>query len=290
MMITLRMVTRIAILNICLLANIQCASQNTEAILMSRVWEVSYNKSLFFNDNYYQRGIEPQLKYRLIFLNDSVEIDGGIYYVISDEKLKNQYPYVYCGNKTTYALNGSELSLYHPGYKIWKKFNIRKINNDSLVLEDHHDTFDFIGVQEVSPSNLVLFKKIEINYFDIEGYGVWYNIAILPTDELQYTERPKDEGSTTININLPKGYFDDVTSKLNNANIMDLDSLYVEMESGSRKIELILSTYEGKKKRVKLYGNVFPNNLNLALVPIMYAHHKYLYNDLPAEDMMEKTH
>ncbi|MCG8389430.1 MAG: hypothetical protein MJA30_28015 [Cytophagales bacterium] len=214
----------------------------------------------------------------MTFENDSVTIEGGLFFLSEHEWPEGRFPFVYLGNKTKYRLANNKLSIYHPGYSIWVEFEIKKNTDQVLLLTRNEFEFELRKVEDDTGNGKIDLASISASIYGT-AYGLDYTVKLFEDNTLMYKNNLIDINEY-LKFDLPAGYFKEVESRLEKINILDLDSAYYDPQINSEEtIELKLDGHNFEK-RIKIYGQPIDPGIELAVIPIIYVHHLLMYQSL----------
>jgi hypothetical protein len=220
------------------------------------------------------------------FSSDTLRIRSGIFYLVHDQLAEDyyfdkykRYPFCYYGYSTTYRLKADTLQILYPPFQKWLYFHANFRDSSHLVLTSVRDTIQLERIQAMNPTPVAAsIDYIKAHVFDIR-FLLSYDVTIYPPDHLKYKQQAALEKKMTKWIKLPHGYFNYVLQGFSLTGFKIDKSYPGTPDSGS--ITLIIKYKDGSVLTSEIQGIEFPRELELALIPLIYAHQKYLYKDKP---------
>lgn len=245
-------------------------------------WRVK-NKLMF--ENYEQAS--PYTHNRIIFFDDKVELSSGFFYLtddLIDNFPKGRFPFVYYGNKESYKISGDSLHIYNRPYKSWRSFLIECEREDEIRLVGINDTLILIKEHIEVKNRSCTIKQIKVH---VDGGGndlfqINYRVVFSNDDRLIVEEW--DLVSEKFNLKefeLTRGAFKNICDGFNYVDLLSLKEFYHSeaSESIGTKIEITLTN--GVIIKSELRNQDYPEELRLALIPVLYTHQQLLYSHLP---------
>jgi hypothetical protein len=220
------------------------------------------------------------------FFHDTLDIRSGIFYRVHDEHAADyyydsyqRYPFCYFGSRTTFEIQDDTLSVLFPPYNKKLRFSAHFDNDSLLTLESNRGviTLERLARFRYTVPNSRL-KYFRAKVFDVR-FLLNYEVTLYPTDQLDVTVTPITEKKVHKKIQLPKGYFQYVREGFSLLKA-PIDEFYPGTPD-ARLIELTIRFEDGSAIESKIRGIEMPRELELALIPLIYAHQKYLYKDKP---------
>lgn len=257
-------------------------SRMNETIILGR-WSL-LNKEHLFSNNYYHRQIlRPNVDF-FDFDSDSVNIESGIYCLRVERHPEGYYPYIYQGNRTKYVVRNDTLLIWHQGYGLWCRY--RMVFTDSLLkLTGDLDTLEFAkSSRNISPNEeMAEIEEVRINVFDPEHYLVNYSNHLTSDGLLEHIDYFGD--TSAFNWSAGKRWFMSSTLGLYDVDTHNLKPLYESLGSEGPIIDLFIDYNDGTVAKTRIIGSDSNQDLLLALTPIIYAHHKFLYQNINCENL-----
>lgn len=239
-----------------------CQPQTVKESIIG-VWNLADARKIFPVDpTYYDQVIEVVKQNEISFSKDCVIIQSGIYYLTKEEWPQGHYPWIYCGAHTSYKIKGDKLSIYNPGYKTWKEFSVKIIGKDSMILSSDTSSFSLYKKKIVRFDNGIV--SIHLKVVHVDPFLINYDV---------YVEKDRIKVSTGKNERkvISQRYVDYIFDNFRRVNVSQLQDLYSTEESGNRILELDIEYDNGKRKHSRIIGEEHPDELKLALLPIIYA-------------------
>ncbi|WP_143164710.1 hypothetical protein [Chryseolinea serpens] len=127
-------------------------------------------------------------------------------------------------------------------------------------------------------------KTIKAHVYE-QGLGLFannYKVTYSRGDNLIFQQlSDKDPSTGTKIIQLKAGTFDDICKGLSQIDLTKLKDAYVTNESEAEVKDIEIELIDGKNYRFHLENDDYPEELMLALIPVLYGHQYYVYGKLP---------
>lgn len=236
----------------------------------------------------YQRTGYQYSQNRVTFLKDRLELASGFFYSIlsldSDDWALGRYPFVYYGNVESYRIVSDTLQIYSRPHSKWESFKIECINNDEVRLQTTSDTVILARDKSEEPSRNCSIKTIKAHVYE-KGLGLYannYKVAYSRDDKLIFQQlSDKEPNVGTKNIKLKAGAFEEMCKRLSRIDLAKLKNTYSTGESELEVKDIEIELIDGKNYKFHLENNDYPEELMLALIPVLYGHQQYVYGQLP---------
>jgi hypothetical protein len=236
----------------------------------------------------YQRTGYRYSENRVTFLKNRLKLASGFFYSIlsqdSDNWALGRYPFVYYGNVESYRIMNDTLQIYSRPYNKWESFKIVCIKSDEIRLRTTSDTVILARDKSDASSRNCSIKNIKIHVHE-EGLGLYannYKVAYSKDDKLTFQQLSDKEPNLGIkNIKLKAGAFEEMCERLGRIDLAKLKNTYSTGESELEVKDIEIEMTDGKKYEFHLENNDYPEELMLALVPVLYGHQQYIYGKLP---------
>jgi len=219
---------------------------------------------------------------------DSIYLATGFFYSIlpleADDWALGRYPFVYYGDKERYKISRDSLHVYCTPYREWTSFKISCQNNDEIRLIAMNDTLILVKDhgQSVEPACSINFINAHIYEQGIGLYGINYKVSYSKEDRLVYEQLGNEEGGLGIKtFQLKAGTFKEICKRIMRVNLATLAKQYPSKMSELEIIELEIGLEDGRIIKTRLENNDYPEELMLALIPVLYGHQRYVYKNLP---------
>lgn len=268
-----------------LLAAITCNCQVSHGIQGS--WLIKGGMGLLLEN--YELTSAYQTNY-LTFTDDSVRLESGFFYrtETSDADLKGRHPFVYYGKEERYKVNDDSLFIYHFPYKKWNSFKLKWVNDNELELTSKVKSISLLR-ENVQQSNV---KKNEICYVKVrvvDGpmslFGLNYGVIVSSSDYWSY--RNYDSQNKYVggfDFTVGKKDFEEICRGFSRVNLKKVKRIYKTSKPDKNIIYVEVALTNGKLIKTELQDSNFPDELRQALVPVLFAHQKYMYGELPPVD------
>jgi hypothetical protein len=237
----------------------------------------------------YQRTGYQYSQNRINFSLDQIELASGFFYDIlpkdSNDWALGRYPFVYYGNLERYKIVGDTLQIYSRPYSMWESFKMQCVGDNELILRIDTDTVILTRDINVEPLKYCSIKSISAHVYEI-GLGLYannYNVSYSKDDNLVFQQWSDKEPSAGAKyIKLKPGTFDDICRGLSRVDLTKLKRRYPSKASELEVKDLEIEFTDGTRYEFHLENDDYPEDLMLALVPVLYGHQQYVYGDLPA--------
>ncbi len=181
----------------------------------------------------------------------------------------------YYGQFAPYDINGDMLRYYDPASKNWVEFLISKPSPEILLLtstqketsiyKKANDTL----INPLDINNIYCFHKDVCNFVNCRTFEI-----LIQNDGMIYLhglEEFEYKGFFVGKINM--SYFHYLADKLSRANVLELDSCYIQSQISHGIYERLVVEADGKIKSIEKYsGASYPRALKLAMIPISNLH------------------
>ncbi|MFZ6011751.1 MAG: hypothetical protein ACOYXT_15520 [Bacteroidota bacterium] len=228
----------------------------------------------------------PYATNRITFSSDSVELASGFFYGTEnlDENLpEGRYPFVYYGNWEKYKLHHDSLSVFSRPYEMWNSFKIKCRSSDRVILLGKNDSLILERTDKLKMKDECSIIYIKAHIYGIGGdvdlFKINYKISLSKDDNLVFEEQK--QGFKANSFKLKKGTFEKICEGFKKLNVKKLQKRYLAKLSHFDTIELEIGLEDGTVVRSELQGLNYPDELRLALIPVLYTHHQFLYSNLP---------
>lgn len=273
-MVGLKKIVSSLVLIFLVIQNISCQDKSLKDRLTG-TWGYNGRQKLFSLNAYYDRRVEIVQNDELVFHADHLEIRSGIYLLTDEEWPKGHYPWLYCGNRTVYKLAGNELSVYNPGSKTWKTFTVQMVKADSMTLTAGREIHSLVRKKKHSiPNNI---KSIHLKVLDVDPFLIDYEVHV-ESDRIKVISDSAGQEVTS------KKYVDYILKGFDQISVSDIKAVYSSETSENRILELDIEFEKGKKVHSRIIGNNYPDELKLALLPVIYAgdfiNHKQYWSEI----------
>lgn len=229
----------------------------------------------------------PYFRNEINFTDDSVELASGFFFQtddLIDTYPVGRYPFVYYGNKEIYRTSGDSLWIFSLPYLKWNSFKIDCIKESELRLIGKIDTVILTrskAISIVKPCNL---KKLKAHLYgqgdEVDLFKVNYSVAYSEDDKLVYEDLSPHSSYRKLTFSLKEGTFEQICSGFDNVDILKLKPFYESHLSETTTIELEITLDDGKIARTILQNEDYPNELRLALIPVLFTHQALVHKEL----------
>jgi hypothetical protein len=249
-------------------------------------WILKDESRIVFINPRYNHVIEKMSIDKISFFGSGLfEMSSGFFFITEEKWPEKKYPWIYCGNLSTYKITNDSLFIYHPGYKKWKEFKIETLGGDSMSIRSNEHKFSFVKDKSNSNHPVLDIKRIELLIFD-SRYFISKKLVLM-SKYLVSEEVQPDRKLRSVKRKLPKGYFEYVKAKITENKLQHADSVYNRDFDGRH---IIFSMFkEGSKTTIDITGTS-PDFVTRAIIPIIYCedlvdypNHRYEvdFRDLP---------
>lgn len=228
----------------------------------------------------------PYFRNKITFTDDSVELASGFFYQtddLIDSYPVGRYPFVYYGNKEKYRTCGDSLGIYSKPYMQWNSFKIDCIKETELRLIGKIDTVILTrskAIGNVKPCNL---KHLKVHIYgqgdEVDLFKVNYSVVYSEDDKLVYEDLSPHNSYRKLIFNLKKGTFELICSGFDDVDISKLKPIYESRLSETTTIELEVTFDNGKIARTILQNEDYPDELRLALIPVLFTHQALVHKE-----------
>jgi hypothetical protein len=232
--------------------------------------------------------IEPVSASRVSFSKDSLILASGFFYNTlgeDDEYPQGEYSYIYYGNKERFRMDKDSLYIYSNPYKRWNAFKMNCTQADKILLiKEEGDT---VVLQRSSTrKNLnecqIKYVKAQIHDGDLSLFNHNHEVKYFDDDKLFFhAENPITKGYTSKRFNLKPGTFKEICEGFNFVEIGAIKKIYLTDVSEIGRTLLEIGMTDGRVIKSEIQNMSCPDELRLALVPILYTHQQYIYSPLP---------
>lgn len=227
------------------------------------VWNLTDDRKIIpIDPAYYDQVIEVVRENEISFSKDYLIIQSGIYYLTKEEWPEGHYPWIYCGTHTLYKIVDDKLSIYNPGYKTWKEFSVKMVGNDSMILSSDTSSFFLFRKKVIQFDNGI--ESIHLKVVHVDPFLIDYDVYV-------ENDRIKVSSGRGERKAISQQYVDYIFENFNRVNVSQLQDVYSSEESENRILELEIKYANGREKHSRIIGNDYPNELKLALLPVIYA-------------------
>jgi hypothetical protein len=228
---------------------------------------------------------------RAIFSNDSINLASGFYYAVADQSgnedlQTGRHPYVYYGTKEKFKIIGDSLFLYSRPYSTWDVMKIVCKERDKVKLISKNEEWTLVRKQAVvmPPKRKYSIKYIKAHIYEDESvglYGLNYTVTYSSDDKLFYQqESKKDSDHSLKSVQLKQGSFQEICNGFDYLDVTQLRTHYKAPESDARIIDLEIGLNDGRVIKSQIEDVEYPDELKLALIPVIFGYMKALYPDL----------
>jgi hypothetical protein len=227
------------------------------------VWGMTDERKILPIDTYhYDRIIEVVKESEIVFDKDHVSIPSGIYSLTGEEWPEGKYPWIYCGTRTLYKISGNKVNIYNPGNRTWMEFSVRINGADSMVLSAGSRSFGLYKKQTAYYNNAI--QYVHLSVIDVDQYFVYYEVYI-ENDRIKVVKDKREIKA------ISSSYVNYIFKNFDRVDVSQLKELYNSEVSTNRILELDVHYGDGKQKYSRIIGVDHPDELKLALLPVIYA-------------------
>ncbi len=228
------------------------------------------------------------------FYKDTVELASGFFYNtlgLNDEYPNGRYPFVYYGNKEVYKREANTLSIFSKPYNEWSVFTIECLaeNRVRLIKQIKADTILLERSNDFSRSTVCNIRSIKVHVHKgtLDQFNVGYKVAFFPNDLMTYEQQDSvTENFAKTTLRLPGGTFKNICNGFRFVDLHKLKRVYPAMTSDYQEADIEIQTLDGDRIECKIQdiaADDAPDELRLALVPVLYLHQQYVYPRLKAK-------
>lgn len=231
----------------------------------------------------------PYSSNRITFFKDSVELASGFFYNtqgLDDEYPIGRYPFVYYGNKEKFRVSGDSLLIYSSPYKSWNSFRIVCLKSGELKLIGKMDTLllSKSGITDKAENCSLKYVKAHVDGGDLSVNRINYRVTYSDDDKLTYEEWDfQNKEFKTEELKLKANTFREICLRLNSVDLLNLNKLYTTDISDFTTLNVEIGLTDGKTIKFEIRGEDSPDELRIALIPVLYGHQRLLYGELPAK-------
>lgn len=227
---------------------------------------------------------------RVEFFRDRLELASGFSYNIlpwdSVDWGLGRYPFVYYGNIENYRIIEEDtLQIYSKPYDRWESFKIECTHSDEIRLRTARDTVILVRDRNREANLNCSIKTIKAHVYE-QGLGLFandYKVTYSRGDNLIFQQlSDKDPHIGTKIIQLKAGTFEDICKGLSQIDLSKLKYTYTTDESEAVVKDIEIELVDGKNYKFHLENDDYPEELMLAIIPVLYGHQQYVYGHLPA--------
>jgi hypothetical protein len=223
------------------------------------------------------------------FYKDKIKLASGFFYNIlsldSSDWALGRYPFIYYGNLEDYKISADSLYLYSKPYKHWNSFKINCINNNEVKLIASSDTIllERNNRQEAGSKCSIKFIRVHVYEQGLGLYDINYDVTYSKDDKLIFQQLSnKEPNLRSKTFKLEAGTFSEICKGFSRFDFTKLKNVYPSKESEVEIKEMIIELQDGRLIKSHLENDDYPEELRLALIPVLYGHQKYVYGHLPA--------
>jgi hypothetical protein len=267
-----------------------CVGQ--EICSVKGVWLIKKGR-LF--ENY--EGASPYSANRLTFYEDSVELASGFFYNTlgwNDEYPNGRYPFVYYGNKEKYKAEGKLLYIFSKPYNSWSSYRFDCLTSQTIQLIGQTDTLLLTRLDDIPENTNCNIEAIRAHVYKgtLDIFNVGYRVTFSHNDEMIYEEQDSaTENFTRRTFRLRKGTFENICKSFQYVDLNTIKPIYPATESDYQKVEVEIQLASGKTVKTEIQdvsANNAPDELRLALIPVLYLHQAFVYPTLRAKRFKDK--
>ncbi|MBL0745086.1 hypothetical protein [Chryseolinea lacunae] len=225
---------------------------------------------------------------RITFSNDSIEFASGFFYntlnLDSDTYALGRYPFVYYGKKEKYRVLGDTLFVYSKPYQSWNKFKMRCVNRDELRLDGKKDNLVLVRrkVKETSKACPIKYIKAHVDGGSLDLYNVNYKATYTKDDRLFFEQKDSlAERFNGVEIKLALGTFNSICRGFYDIDLQKVKKMYPTKVSDFSIIRVEIGLEDGVIIKSEIQNQECPEDLWIALIPVLYGHQQLLYSTYP---------
>lgn len=217
---------------------------------------------------------------RVTFTNDTIELASGFFFNtegLNDDKVQGRFPFVYYGNKERIRIHKDSIFVYSSPYSQWTSFK-KECKTNELILRGFKDTL----ILQRSDERVFERSDIELvhaHVYDGGGltslYKINYSVTYLMNDSMIY--RGHNDKGDIFKTKLKDGTFRSICRGFGFIDLEKLDPVYSTIKSEFLTIDVQIGLKDGKTINTQILGDGGPDELGLALVPILYTHQNKMY-------------
>jgi len=266
-----------------------CQSQSNSNCDLLGSWIIEGGR---ITENY--ESAQPYSYNRITFSKDTLELASGFFYNtqgLDDDYPVGRYPFVYYGNKEKYKVSGDSLYIYSTPYTSWDSFKINCLESGGVELVGKKNRLSLSKEMAIDSSKECSIKyiKVHVDGGDLSVNRINYKVTYSDNAKLIYEEWDSETGSFKSEVlKLKPGTFKDICSAFDRIDLLKLKSLYTTEVSDFATYKLEVGLVGGKVIKTEIRGEDSPDELRLALIPVLYGHQILLYKGLTAKRWNEK--
>jgi hypothetical protein len=229
----------------------------------------------------------PYFRNKITFTDDTVELALGFFYQtddLIDSYPVGRYPFVYYGNHEKYRTSGDSLWIYSKPYMQWNSFKIDCMKETELRLIGKIDTVILTRSKTTGHGKPCNLKQLKAHIYgqgdEVDLFKVNYSVTYSADDKLIYEDLSPQNSYQKLTFNLKNGTFAQICSGFNEVNISELKPIYESRLSETTTIDLEITFDNGKIARTILQNEDYPDELRLALIPVLFTHQALVHKEL----------
>lgn len=237
----------------------------------------------------YQRTAYEYSENRVTFGKDRIELASGFFYSIlaldSNDWALGRYPFVYYGRTEDYRIVNDSLQIFRRPYGEWDSFKLKCVNTNQILLVKGPDTTVLVRSRELMSTKNCSIKSIRAHIYE-QGLGLYgndYKVTYSIDDKLAFQQLSEKAPKTEIRVfQMKTGTFQEICGGLS---LVDFGKLKRRYQTGDSEVEVkevAIEFLDGRTLDFHLENDDYPEDLMLALIPVLYGHQQYVYRDLPA--------
>lgn len=235
---------------------------------------------------------------RVIFRRDTIYLASGFFYNIigpNDDYPYGRYPFVFYGNKEIYRVAGDSLFIFSQPYSEWTSFHISCAGTDKLILTSSHNSEKIVLKRSKNTSDSKTCKIVSITANvqtgTLDEFNVNYSVRFSNDDLMLYESNDSAAGNhLKQSFQLEAGTFSDICSGFGRVDFAKLKSIYPATVSDFKPVKIEFIMADGVKVEVMIQdmaSDEAPEELRLALVPILFYYQRFIHPGLPAKRFTE---
>jgi hypothetical protein len=154
-----------------------------------------------------------------------------------------------------------------------------------LSLRNNRDTLLITRYKDSKPIQPCRIKNIKAHVYEngLGLYGNNYKVTYSEDDKLVFQQlSSKDPNRRTETFKMKTGTFKKMCARLTEIQFANLKNTYLTTASEVEVKEIEIELTQGTRYKFHLENDDYPEELMLALIPVLYGHQQYLYGNLPA--------
>lgn len=230
---------------------------------------------------------EPYTRNRIAFSGDSIDVASGFFYNTldaNDDYPTGAYSYIYYGSGEKYKIQNDSLYIYSKPYDKWNSFKIACTGDDemlligvgdTLILERHRESID-----ETECS--IECVSVQVRDGDLSLFQNNYKATYSSDDRLVFSG--VDSSGKFLQdtvLDLETGTFKKICRGFDYIEMDQVLNVYKTEVSEVNAIFLEIRMNDGRIVKSEIQNMACPDDLRLALVPVLYTHQLYIYAKLP---------